>query len=293
MKLLIILVALTAFVSAATVPEYDNFSPVYGYMTRFGIPEAKRIQEAEEAYLKRRSSRILGGHPAEPAQIPYQAGIISDIAGTTNRGVCGGSLISNRLVLTACHCWFDGRNIAWRLTVVLGSHLLFHGGTRIKTSAVIMHPDFSWLTARNDVALVFFLEPVQFSPSISSIALPSGNLLHEHFAGTQATTSGFGLTDNENTISQNQFLSYVSVNVITNSVCNAGYPTVIQSSHICTSTLRGAGPSQGDSGGPLVSGVGGRLTLIGVVSFGSALPLSLPSVYSRVTSFMDFIKPHL
>lgn len=72
MKFLVLLVSLTAFVSAGTVPEYAKFNPVYGYMTRFGIPEAERIRKAEEAYLKDPSNRINGGSPAARNQIPYQ-----------------------------------------------------------------------------------------------------------------------------------------------------------------------------------------------------------------------------
>ncbi|XP_034833083.1 chymotrypsin-1-like [Maniola hyperantus] len=290
MKVLVLLVSLAAFVSAGTVPDYSKFNPVYGYLTRFGIPEAERIQKAEEAYLNSQSSRIVGGFPAARAQIPYQAGLISDIIGQTGRGVCGGSLITNNRILTAAHCWFDGRNHAWRFTVVLGSHLLFTGGTRILTSAVKMHDEwFPWLI-RNDIAMAHLPNRVVFTDTISSISIPTGSLLDQDFSGSQATVSGFGLIDNAETISPDQFLSYARVSVITNSACNLAFPTIIQDSHICTSTLGGSGPDRGDSGGPLITEWGGRLIQIGVVSFGSALDLRLPAAYARVTKFNDFIQ---
>lgn len=40
-----------------------------------------------------------------------------------------------------------------------------------------------------------------FTASIAPILLPYGALLDENFAGSQATTSGFGLIDNGNSIS--------------------------------------------------------------------------------------------
>ena len=48
----------------------------------------------------------------------------------------------------------------------------------------------------------------------------------------------------------------------------------------------------GDSGGPLVTEVGGRHTLIGVVSWGpgECLDPDLPSVFARVTSVLRWIK---
>ncbi|XP_013197969.1 brachyurin [Amyelois transitella] len=266
----------------------------YGYLKNIGIPRAEQIRKAEEAYLND-ASRIVGGVPAALGQYPYQAGLISDIVGLTGRGVCGGSLVTASRVITAAHCWFDGQNQAWRITVVLGSVLLFSGGNRIETSAVATHPSWLPLLVRNDVAVIYLPTPVTLSATINTIALPSGNQLSENFAGSTATASGFGVTSDGSGISTDQFLSHVSLNVITNSVCSYAFPFILQSSNICTSGVGGIGVCGGDSGGPLVVQRDGRPVLIGITSFGSALgcEINLPSAYARVTSFLDFFQQHI
>lgn len=70
MKLLVILVALAAFVGAETESLAVDNNTAYGYLKNIGIPEAERIQKAEEALLS--GSRIVGGLPAAAGQYPYQ-----------------------------------------------------------------------------------------------------------------------------------------------------------------------------------------------------------------------------
>jgi secreted trypsin-like serine protease len=48
------------------------------------------------------SGRIVSGNEATPGQFPYQVGLILD-----GVGLCGASLISETVVLSAAHC-LDG-----------------------------------------------------------------------------------------------------------------------------------------------------------------------------------------
>lgn len=52
-------------------------------------------------------------------------------------------------------------------------------------------------------------------------------------------------------ISNNQFKSHVSLQVITNNVCRNTYPANVLDSTLCTSGAGGVGTCGGDSGGPL------------------------------------------
>ncbi|KAM3961476.1 transmembrane protease serine 9-like [Aphomia sociella] len=294
MKLFVATLLAVAAVGSAKNIEIPNDHTAYGYLTKYGIPEGERIRKAEEAYLSD-PSRIVGGIPAALGQYPYQAGLISDIVGISGRGVCGGSLISNSRVLTAAHCWYDGINQGWRFTVILGSTLLFSGGTRLESSAVVTHPNYLPLLVRNDIAVIYLPTSVPTSATISPISLPSGPELLEDFAGSSAIASGFGLTSDNGGIGNDQFLSFVSLNVITNSACSLAFPLIVQDSNICTSGIGGVGTCNGDSGGPLVVVRNNRQILIGVTSFGSAFgcQANLPAAYARVTSFVDFITQHI
>lgn len=50
-----------------------------------------------------RTGRIVGGDVVVPHTHPYQAGLLMRI-NILFTGLCGGSLISTRAVLTAAHC---------------------------------------------------------------------------------------------------------------------------------------------------------------------------------------------
>ncbi|KAJ8719667.1 hypothetical protein PYW08_011842 [Mythimna loreyi] len=296
MKFLILtLLALTAAASA----KYINFEDVvdleditaYGYLSKIGVPAAERIRLAEEQ--EEANSRIVGGSLSNPGQFPHQAGLLINLDG--RQGVCGGSLLRPNRVVTAAHCWYDGRNQASSFTVVLGSTRLFSGGTRIVTSNVIMHRRWSPSLVRNDVAMIRLPNNVALSNTINVIALPSGSQLNENFAGEIATASGFGRTADGASISNNQGLSHVTMPVITNTVCKLSFPVHVQSSNICTSGAGGRSTCNGDSGGPLTVNRSGRPILIGITSFGSArgCQVGSPAAFARVTSFASWINGQL
>ncbi|CAH4034610.1 unnamed protein product [Pieris brassicae] len=292
MKVLIVLATITAFAVGDVIRDVPEWSTSWNYMERIGIPEAERIRKAEEKYL---SSRIAGGAPATIGEFPYQAGLIGDIRNVQGQGVCGGSLISANRVVTAAHCWFDGTNQVWRFEVVLGSVLLFSGGTRIYSEDVVMHANWWPSLIRNDIAVIRLPESVSLSDTISPIALPSFLDTFDNFTGQTAVASGYGLTGDNVGLSRDQFLSGVSVPVITNEVCRNSYPLNVVDSNICISGAGGKSTCRGDSGGPLVVTKNGKQILIGITSFGSrwGCTIGFPAAFVRVTSFLDFINNNL
>ncbi|XP_028039202.1 collagenase-like [Bombyx mandarina] len=282
MKLSIIV--LFSLVSAALCYE----APLLYYHENVGIPEAARIKQVEEG-VDFDGSRIVGGSAANLGQYPYLGGLIITLT-TGAQSVCGSSLLSNTRLVTAAHCWFDGRHQGREVTVVLGSVRLFSGGTRINTRNVQMHGSWNPSTIANDVAVIS-INHVGFSNNINRISLATGSA---NYAGTWAQAAGFGLTADNAAITTNQVLSHVTLQVITNSDCRRTFGTRIRDSTICTSGANGRSTCRGDSGGPLsISSGGGRL-LIGITSFGTAsCQRGSPAAYARVTSFASWINSRL
>ncbi|CAD0197833.1 unnamed protein product [Chrysodeixis includens] len=295
MKVALALLALAAVTSARNIDLEDVIDlediTAYDYLAKIGQPLLEKMRQAEEEGDIQ--SRIVGGSPAAVGQYPHQAGLLATFS--QGQGVCGGSLLNNRRVLTAAHCWFDGRNQATSVTVILGTIFLFTGGTRLTSSDVVMHGSWNPNLIRNDIALINLPSNVIFNNNIAPIALPSGSEINENFAGNTAIASGFGLTSDGGSISNLQMLSHVQVQVITNNVCWSSFPLIVQSSNICISGANGRSTCNGDSGGPLIVTRNNRPILIGVTSFGSArgCQIGSPAAFARVTSFLPWINPRL
>ncbi|GBP43783.1 Collagenase [Eumeta japonica] len=287
--LVVVLVALGVVLGEeVTTPEPITLS----YHETIGIPEAARIKAAEEAAIYD-PSRIVGGSAAWLGQFPYQAGLVITL--TTGRtSACGACLLTNNRLVTAAHCWRDRDNQARQFVVVLGSIRLFSGGTRITTTAVTMHQNYNVNNLNNDVAMIT-ISWVNYSNTINRIALPSGTLINNNFAGVWAVASGFGLTSDSAVINNNSFLSHVQLQVITNAVCQQVFGSSIIASTLCTSGAGGRSTCGGDSGGPLAISSGGQNVLIGVVSFGAerGCQLGFPAGFARVTSFLSWIQARL
>nr|ACR15992.2 serine protease 9 [Mamestra configurata] len=267
-----------------------------GYHDEVGIPLAEKIRVAEEKMLAEAAqSRIVGGQPAPANSHPYFAGLMIEIVGLTNGySVCGASLLSANRLVTAAHCWYDGIRQAWRVTAILGTKQFFTGGTRIASTDVVLHPQYT-ANVINDIAMIRLPTNVAFSNSIQPISLPVGFELFLTFAGSWAVVAGYGRTSDQQT-GATQIVSHVNVQVVNEIDCAGIYgPDFVIHSTICTSGIGRVGPCIGDSGGPLVFNRSGTPVLIGVVSFvsGAGCQAGLPAAYARTTSFNNWILQNL
>ncbi|XP_050550453.1 collagenase-like [Spodoptera frugiperda] len=242
-------------------------------------------------------SRIIGGERA-PHPYPFFAGLIISLIGKpTMESFCGSSLLSSNRVVTAAHCYFDGDDRASKFEVVLGSNLLYQGGERHITRHVQVHPYYDPKFLTNDVAILYLPQNVRFTNLVHPIRLPNNYEQTNTFEGYTAVAVGFGYTNDLEEYTEITVLRHVELQVIDNAQC-ANYFGLILPNTICTSGIGVAGSvgiCSGDSGGPLfVLDSNRHPVLIGITSFGAELCESgEPSGYSRVTSFMDFIKQHL
>merc|ERR1719297_82987 len=234
--------------------------------------------------IPNRSMRIVGGQETEVNEYPWQVGLVS---ANGRMPWCGGTLISDRHVLTAAHCTAAVGSDPAALAVVVGEHRTDDSSfTRVAVAAVLDDPLYNPSNFQYDFSILTLASPVTLSTAVSPACLPGSS--GQDYAGQVATVSGWGtLTSGGN---QPSTLQEVTVTVTTNAQCQQAYGANIGAMNICAAD-QGKDSCQGDSGGPLVVEESGRYALIGVVSWGYGCAVDgYPGVYARVTERLGWIR---
>ncbi|KAF5287004.1 hypothetical protein FQA39_LY16118 [Lamprigera yunnana] len=224
--------------------------------------------------LPRLDGRIVGGEPVEIEDYPYQVSFqIYKIH------MCGGSIISSDIVLTAAHCT-DGLLING-LSIAYGSKNVNEGNS-VAVSQIDQHQSFSWGTFDNDISLLYLAGHVEFGSNAAQIPLtasPQGS------TNRVAHVSGWGdlSVGGETPI----YLQAVAVTEVSQDDCNSYYGGRITERMICFADP-GKDACQGDSGGPLVDK--NRNEQVGIVSWGrGCADPKYPGVYSNVYNLKSWI----
>ncbi|XP_055585488.1 transmembrane protease serine 9-like [Uranotaenia lowii] len=235
--------------------------------------------------------RIVGGMETRVNQYPWMA--ILKYGGSF---YCGGTLITDRHVMTAAHCVHGIRR--QRITVTLMDHDRTVDEdaetTTAKVERIFKHNLYNPLRYDNDIAILKLDQVITFNDKTRPVCQPSPD---ESFAGYDAIITGWGTTSQGGEVSST--LLEVTVPVMTNEECrNTSYgESRITDNMLCAGLPDGGKDScQGDSGGPLhIIDRGSESEMIhqqaGVVSWGEgcAKP-DKPGVYTRVNRYLDWIR---
>lgn len=154
-------------------------------------------------------------------------------------------------------------------------------GDHYPVEAIWKHEDFNEETSENNIAVIKLSKEIDFTNSnvavipLSASSVP-GNI--------KAVMTGWGtLNINENQPVEN--LQVLRTITLDNEDCaELSEPNAVQATEICT-LKNEAGACRGDSGDPLAAGS----QLIGLLSWGRPCARGLPDVYTRISSYANWI----
>ncbi|XP_049543411.1 serine protease grass-like [Anopheles darlingi] len=254
------------------------------------------------------SFRIGYGNKTAPFEYPWIVLLRYKWNGVLVDG-CGGSLINNRYVLTAAHCVRTARN--FKLSkVLLGEHdktklvdcidliddepYCAPPPIEVDIESTVVHDEYNRpIRFRHDIALIRMAQEVAYSESIKPICLPVRENIRDIIL-QYYTVTGWGTTEQEkpSDVLLQALLKHVPVPECQQKLLDNGLiMDISEEFQMCAGGEGLVDSCKGDSGGPLGSNVGGRFVQYGIVSAGASScgRLSLPGIYTRVSSYMNWI----
>lgn len=251
---------------------------------------------------RRMFARAIQGETTEPMEFPWVVGIFKRSPAGKLVYLGGGSIIHTNAVLTAAH--FLVPLHAGDLLIRAGVHDILErhvDGQQLRNvSRLVIHEDLYSRALINDVALLVFDEPLEWSRSVTPICLPPQNW--ETPIGHECTASGWG----KHLIGQpgqyQRQMKKIALPVVEVRQCQRILRTTrlgpyfrVHPSLICAGGS-GTDTCKGDGGSPLVCPIPAlsyRFYQCGIVAGGVGCGGKLPAMYVDVSIFVDWIKQQL
>ncbi|CAH1735855.1 unnamed protein product [Chironomus riparius] len=237
----------------------------------------KKLKKCFENYVPRKESNltcgthkigkesILGGTQIERGSYPWNAALVT----AEGKYVCGGTLVSNKTIVTAAHCFIDNAaNINHEspdINVILGGHNLdITEMNRISASvkSINIHSDWNQKESSYDadIAVLELTEEIQFDDFIQPICLIESDA--ENFDNLPGKIIGFNKIDDLDSGMTSK------VYIIKHQTCstNKDLESILGSRTFCGVYENGTGSCKGDIGSGLIVFKDGNFYLRGIVS---------------------------
>lgn len=240
---------------------------------------------------------IVNGVDAKISDWPWHAAVRQHTAQGKPEYVCGGSLVSERFVITAAHCTMDPEkpNRKIQLSVQLGVNAVGSpDGKTFNVQKIHRHPGFSLFDLKDDIALLELESPVPFSESILPVCISERTSLEP---GKIGAVVGWGFTEND---IASTTLKLAKLPVIEEIECKRKEPElygrVLTDRVFCAGYTNGTSACNGDSGGGITFERGDAWYLGGIVSFTKAKEgeerclTTTYTVFTKLTPYLDWIE---
>ncbi|XP_041980970.1 transmembrane protease serine 9-like [Aricia agestis] len=252
---------------------------------------------------------IIRGRLAEPGEFPHMGAL----GWKTIEGgwifKCGATLISEKFMVTAGHCTksIRDRKISKQVPEIVrigARNLNFQTEERtpypkdVKIKRIIRHPKYQPPQKSFDIALIELSYWLYFDENVQPACLwtiTDVNKLDKKLSasGWGATEIGEKKTTAELRVGELDLVDKDVCNQLLNKMCSRLW-CGLEDHQMCAGKL-----DEGDSGGPLQAPIslppsiqGKMYYLVGVTSFGfGCARANSPGVYTRVSSFVDWIEP--
>lgn len=247
-----------------------------------------------ECGIENLSTRVIRGHEARALQYPWMVHLKMVMVDgfSVGAGICTGSIINDRFILTAGHCIDENvryMGVHANEHCMTGKHM--NPATALKVKRVMRHERYGGPSTFHDIGLVELEKPLVFNETFTPICLPEfsefDNFVAAGWGKREGGVNFFGEIEKLDT----KCLREANLDVVPQWKCKRYHPYLNTDKAMCAGGHTGV--CEGDSGGPLMTRKDGNVYQVGITSFGRkdcGIVTKTPSVFERVAAHYDWIR---